>query len=424
MHRVVATRLALSFFTLASLGPGAGAALADFGCSTVTVNGQLDPEGALLSTAFGPDVRINAGGDVLFTARPTGGREHLYRYPGAGAPEVVAPASGFAPNGGAFRSTRAFSAISINDAGDVAFHGRLVAGTGVFVRRSGQALAAAAETTGSVPAPVGGFYKSFDSVSPLNASGQLVFVANVVGGSAPSAVVLHDAPSATSSIVMAIGDTTSGGREICALHATDVGDSGAVAVRATTKLDCSDGNEVPREGILLHDGAIETVALVNDPSPVGGTTFTSFEEAPAVNAGDQIAFRATVGGLVTRSGVFVHDPAGPTTAAFVLRGDAAPPGGAVGKLSTFALDDAANVVVRSSVVGGPVRFGVFVFDGVMETAISNASAPPTDLFSLGATYLRLGDAGLSADGNRLGISVRIRDQEAPRQRRAILRCAR
>src|SRR5262245_35309075 len=188
MNRVVAAHIITLTLCLT-----ARSATADFGCSTVTHNGLLDPEGQVLSTSFGAEVAIGGTGDTLFTARPTGRREHLYLYPAAGSPEIVAPASGFAPNGGAFRSTRAFSALSINDAGDVAFHGRLVAGTGIFARESGGSLEVVAETTGVAPAPIGGFFKSFASVSRISADGKVAFIASVVAGTASSAVFLYDA---------------------------------------------------------------------------------------------------------------------------------------------------------------------------------------------------------------------------------------
>jgi hypothetical protein len=238
-------------------------------------------------------------------------------------------------------------------------------------------------------------------------------------------VFLYDTASDTTSVLMVLEETTSGGRELCAFHSVALGDSGLVAVRASSKLDCADGAEVPREGVFFRSGGlIETAVLEADPAPVGGTTFTSFEDAPAINASDHIAFRATVGGLVSRSGVFVHDPSGATTQVGVLRGDAAPVDGAVGKISSFDLDDADRVVVRSSVIGAATRFGVFAFGASLETALANTSTPPTDLFSPGASYLRISDAGISADGDHLAVKVRIRDREVPRSRRAIIRCTR
>ena len=50
-------------------------------CSTVTRAYLQDPDGQILTNAFGPDVAINGANDVLFVGRAAGSRHKLYLDP-------------------------------------------------------------------------------------------------------------------------------------------------------------------------------------------------------------------------------------------------------------------------------------------------------------------------------------------------------
>src|SRR5690242_12638618 len=83
--------------------------------------------------------------------------------------------------------------------------------------------------------------------------------------------------------------------------------------------------EVPKTGIHLTVGAsFVTVAQQDQATPLGGTTYLQFYEAPDVNAAGKVQFRARVVGVVNVIAHFLYDPVGPTTTTLVAAGDAAP----------------------------------------------------------------------------------------------------
>ena len=403
---------------LASLFAARGTEAAS--CSTVTRAYLQDPDGQILTNAFGPDVAINGANDVLFVGRAAGSRHKLYLYPGAGAPEVLARAGGPAPDGGTFRSALPFQSISVNDDGDVGFRGRLLSGAGAFVRESGGALETAGAT--GFPSPAGGTYDEFPTVSGVNAAGKIAFTATVVGG--PHGVYLYDPATDTSSAVILPGDASvTDGRGLCSFGTLGLGDGDRVAVFASSKLDCNDGGESAIQGLFLADGgSIQTVALDGDPSPIGGSVFSRFEDSPVVNAAGHVAFRANVTGVVSTNGVFVFDPAGPTTTAAVVRGNPAPPGGTIGKMLSFRFSDADEIFLRSNLSGTPARFGITAFGGSSRALLVKSDLPPSDLFFIGSTISQILGPGISADGSRFAARVNVIDTVVPRAKRGVLRC--
>jgi hypothetical protein len=407
----------LTALTLAALALAA-TAHADYSCETVARNGEPDPDGRFLRSAFGSEVAINSSGDALFTARPTFAKVRLYLYRNGGVSETIAEGNTAAPNGGAFRPSKPFHSISINEAGDLSFVGRLRPGQGIFVREDGGVLETAAETTG--PSPNGGIYDEFPSVSRINSIGQVAFAAEVVG--APSGVFLYDAATDSASTAIETGDATAGGRVICEALAVGLGDSGAIAIRALVATPACLGNPRVEAILLARGGPPEEVALVGEASPIGGTVYANLDQAPVVNAGDKVAFRADVMGLVNATGLFLHDPAGPATTVVVRRGDGSPAGGSIGKITGFDLSDDDRVFFRSSISTSPARFGVFAFDGSSETVLVKTSAPPAGTFAPGAVFSNLSTPGVSKDGGYVGLYAKVRDAVPPRSRRAILRC--
>jgi hypothetical protein len=393
----------------------AGAA---YTCSTVARNGQLDPDGQVLSPAFVDRTAINAAGDVVLMGRPRAGRTSVYLYPGAGAPITIARGNGMAPNGGVFRASSAFRDVSINDAGDVAFLARLSPGQGVFARVGGVFETAA--TTPSL-SPNGGIFTQISAASRLNASGTIAFLATVAG--APSGVFAYDTTSDSLTTVLEVDDVTSGGRELCSFQAVALGDSGAIAIEATSKLDCADGMESSVAGIFLHDGVTtDEVALIGDASPVLGSTYSDFGLGLFVTASNEVGFRADVAGLMTVGGVFLTDPSIPATTLLVSRGDASPAGGAIGKIAGFEIPDDGSVVFRSALSGSPERFGVFSFGTSDATVLVKSSPPPLDAFGPGAAFNNLAVPAVSRDAAWVAVHARVRDDVAPRGKRGVLRC--
>src|SRR5581483_10878529 len=370
---------------------------ADFTCSTIVRSLQMDPDGRLLTPRFANEVATNAAGDAMFIGRPFASKLRLYLYPGSGTPETVAAANTPAPNGGFFRAASPFHDYSINDSGDLAFLAGLSAGEGVFVRRAGVYETAAAT---SLPSPNGGFFGDIMSLSQINASGQVAFAAEVSG--APAGVFLYDSATDTLSTVLEVDDVTASGRELCEFRTVGLGDSGSVAVRATSKLDCENPLESALDGVFFDDGvSIAEVALEGTATPIGGTTYAGFDPPVFVNAADKVGFVAQVEGVINVGAIFLFDPAGPAVSNVVTRGDSSPAGGAIGKIAGFDLTDDDRAFLRATLTGTPERFGVFAFDGTSSTVLVKSSPPPTDVFGVGSVFTSLSTPAVAGDGSHV-----------------------
>ncbi|MBY0274772.1 hypothetical protein K2Z84_05500 [Candidatus Binatia bacterium] len=397
-----------------------GTAYAQFTCSTVARAGQLDPDGLVYGNVFREEVAVNAAGDAVFVARANASRDKLYFYPSAGAGQVVARADGPAPNGGTFRSQRAFFSLSLNDADDVAFYAELVSGQGVFVRDGGVLETAAVRSQSS---PAGGVFDAFPVVGDIDAASRVPFVATVDGG--PGGVFVYDSTSNAVSTLVLDGAATLDGREVCSTQAVDLGDTGAAVLRATSKTSCSNAAESARSGLFLVTlGGISTLVLDGDPSPIGGSSYGKFLDTPRINAGNEIAFRATTTGTTRTDAIFLRAfPSGVVT--LVEReGDASPVGGSFGANQSFRFADSGNVLLNAKLRSSSAKFGVFDLGLVDSAAIVKTSAPPTDAFGVGSSYTRFSRVnGASGDGFKIGLQVRVRDTNLPSAKGGVVRCA-
>jgi hypothetical protein len=398
-----------------------GPSWADFPCATVVHSGQTDPDGRVLTTSFVDLVGVNAAGDVVLVGRPRASRSQLYLYPNAGPPVTIAAGSSAAPNGKFFRSASPFADFSINDSGDVAFIGRFSPpGQAVFVRVGGL-LETAATSPG--PSPNGGIFTQIAALSRLDAAGRVAFLATVAG--APSGVFVYDSTSDALTTALEVAAPTAGGRQVCRFEALALGDSGAIAVTASSKVDCSDAMEAPVSGIFLHDGMVtREVVLKGDASPLPGSTFSGFQAGLLVTSADEVVFRADVAGIVSVGGVFLSDLGIPATTRLLARGDPSPVGGVIGKLAGFDVADDGEIFFRSTLAGSPQRFGVFAFDDDGDEAVLvRSSAPPLDAFAAGAAFSNFSVPAVSRDGTQIALLARVRDLVAPRGKRGVLRCA-
>lgn len=398
-----------------------GTAAAQFSCSTVARAGQLDPDGLVYGNVFRDEVAVNASGDAVFVARANGARDKLYFYPGAGAGQVVARADGPAPNGGTFRSQRAFFALSVNDADDVAFFAQLVSGQGVFVRDGGSLETAAVRSQAS---PAGGVFDAFPFVGDIDATSRVPFVASVDGGTG-GAFVYDSTANALSTLVLD-GSATLDGREVCSTQAVDLGVAGAAVLRATSKVSCANVAESPASGLFLVNGlGITTLLLAGDASPIGGSTYAKLLDTPRLNAVGDVAFRATTVGTTRTDAIFVRDGGTGTVTLVEREGDAAPAvGGAFGANQSFRFADTGNVLLNAKLRTSPAKFGIFDLGVVDAPALVKTDAPPTDAFGAGSSYIRFSRTnGSSDDGFRIGVQVRVRDTNPPSAKGGVVRCA-
>src|SRR5262245_53237337 len=188
MYRSLASLLA---FVAVLVVRGATPAAADFTCSTVVRSGQNDPTGPFPFKKKFIDLDINQSGDVLFQGRASGLQPRLYLYPLVGSPSVVVTVGDTAPNGDLYQkfAKAGVRALSLNDAGDLAFWAKVGGGEGVFVRQNASSIEIAAVSTGVSPG--GGNFATFPALSLLDSSPVAAFVGTVVSG--PDGVFRYDA---------------------------------------------------------------------------------------------------------------------------------------------------------------------------------------------------------------------------------------
>lgn len=348
---------------------------------------------------------INSSGDVTFFATPKGGPRRLYLYPNVGAPSIIAQQGGTAPGGSGFTQ---FRQPSINDAGDVAFFGDLASGEGVFVKPAAGAMFAVASTGDA--APGGGVYASFDSVSRINANGDVAFLASVDGG--PNGIFQYDGVTTVISSIARVGDVTLDGREICGFVEPAVG---LGATRTTfqtfTKVACANPLEDERIGIYRDTGAgIGRVALQGDATPLGGTVYADFYSDSDSNGSDQVLFRASISGTLRGTGLFLFDPIGLTTTILARTGDSAAGGGSLRTITEPNLTDPSRAGFRANVKDDPSHEGIYLYDGVDELVVRRTSPVPADIFIPGSSYRKIfEEIGVSRSGTWVTYSATVKE---------------
>lgn len=412
-----------SVLALGLLFAASAASALTFTCSTVARRGQLDPANAAFKNRFDSPA-VNGGGDVAFVAYASGAPRRLYFYPAAGAASVVAQQGGLAPGGAAFKH---FKTVSVNDAGDIAFHATLGGGSGVFVGPSGGLAKAAATGDGS---PAGGGFDKFPAVSRVNGLGDVAFAATVVGG--PSGVFLYDASLTTVSTVGLVDDLALDGRRLCEYVDVGLGATGAVAVRANTKVDCANAGEAELVGIYEKTGlSFARVALEGDPSPSPSTTYAQFIGAPDVNATDKVMFRARTVGVAGGTGIFLHDPVGPTTALLVTTGAFAPTsGGSIKTLAPAGVTDGDRVAIGARTRGGAAKTGIYLFDGTDEKVVDSSDDAPTDAFGPNSFYAKINPGnrknnegiGVDRSGTWVSYTAKVKDTLGTPNKSGVFRC--
>lgn len=404
MRRAVRVALVVS---LVAFVPTASALT--FTCEGIAAKGLLDPAGSTFAGKFGGarhgGPAINGQGDVVFFATPRGGPPRLYLYPGGGGGSIVAQAGDAAPGGGSF--TR-FQMPSINDADDIGFFGDLASGEGVFIRPGIGGMVAAALS--GQASPGGGTFDSFPGVSRINAAGDIAFFALVNGG--PSGIFRYDAATTTVTAVALVGDVALDGREICDFQAPAVGLGGArAAFQTTTKVSCADSGEPALIGIYRETGlGTARVALAGDATPVIGTTYSKFYGEPDSNATDQIVFRASASGSQAVTGIFLFDPAGPSTSVIAKKGDAAPGGGALQTIVHPSLTDGGRAGFRARLSASPAHEGIFLYDGTDEAVVRRSDPVPVGIFTSGSTYRKIfEEIGVDRSGTHVTYSANVKE---------------
>jgi hypothetical protein len=217
------------------------------------------------------------------------------------------------------------------------------------------------------PSPIGGSFSGF-FVHPafmpaINSGGDVLFIADVVGGSAKRGLFLSVAATGAIVKVAAPGDDAPGGGAFTKVGVGSLGDGGDVAFLAST----SPG--LTADVYRWSAGVISKVVAVGDPAPGGGTvdivadqslifadgTKIPFGLAPAINASGQVAARIhsdTQGYeiIVSTDGVAER---------YVGVGDTSPAGGTYVTFSAPYINAWGEVGFHASLTGGSSGGGLF-----------------------------------------------------------------
>jgi hypothetical protein len=258
-----------------------------------------------------------------------------------------------------------FGAMRLNDADQVAFGAgfepRGSGSAGIFVGSVSTVPVKVVEIGDLAPGTGGGAIANFNLID-FNDAGQVVFTANLTGGTTPRGLFIGTTTSLT--LVSAAGDPAPG--------------TGANFANLTNNVFLNNNGELvffaqldgpPGQGIWKRDGSgtLSKVVIPGDLAPVGppGMTFLSPISLRGFNDGHQVLFSANVTdppGPPTgpTHGLFLHDLSTTTTTAVFARGDAAPgaaPGEVLFTTRQASLNQAGDVAFLADLSGGPPSFG-------------------------------------------------------------------
>lgn len=288
---------------------------------------QAVPGGGLLSTlAFMNPTIINAQGQIAFIASVTG----VSRNQGV----FVADAAGLHP-------------IAIGCGG----------GGG-----AGDAPTTCGDVT-PVGGTFGGFFQGTMFAPPLTDAGDVLFLAEVDGGSESRCLFLYEAAEDDIVPVACVGDTAPGGGTFSA-----VGPGSMNNHRQVVFLAFVGGNLFTSHAFLWDDGVLTRYVGAGDAAPGGGTfsqvgteylgyadgTNIPTGDVPDINDAGQISFRAAVSGGIGSGGIFLSE--GGVHEWYVELGDPTPLGGTYIGLEAPLLNEAGEVAFFADIQISAVEF--------------------------------------------------------------------
>jgi hypothetical protein len=169
------------------------------------------------------------------------------------------------------------------------------------------------------PSPIGGTFAGLFGGTPFapasNDAGDVLFVADILGGGSPRGLFLYHDTSHQFVKVAAVGDAAPGGGTFVEVGPGSLDNSGRVAFLATRS------GSTYADVFLWKNGSVQKVAMVGDPAPGGGTfsylgterfgfqdgTYIPTGPIPDINDNGQIAFRAYVSGGPFPGGLLVSE---------------------------------------------------------------------------------------------------------------------
>lgn len=291
------------------------------------------------------------------------------------------------PGGGTLSPIAFANPAMINETGRIAFIAFVdgaARNQGVFVVDEGNALVPIAMGCGGGggsgdpgsacgdPSPIGGTFSGFFGgtvfAPPVNDAGDVLFIADVTGGSAPRGLFLYRAGSGSIVKIAAVGDPSPLGGTIAAVGPGSMNNAGEIVFLAQE----SGSGSV---NILRYSsGALSKHVAVGDASPVGGTfsligresfgfvdgTTIPIGAVPGINDAGQVSFSSLVSGGSVERGVFVTT--GGVHALYAGAGQQTPAGGVYLDLQAAHINAAGDVAFLADIDlgGGDFNTGWFV----------------------------------------------------------------
>ena len=273
----------------------------------------------------------------------------------------------------------------------------LVSGAGGVAHADPAYVLRAVARTGDA-APGGGTFDRFGQealpiVAPVNARGDVVFFASLSHGSSDEGIFLQRAGRIVT--VAREGDRVPGVGRLSGFgkHPTPaLNDAGAVAFAAAVV----GGRAV--EGIFTWSaGRLRAVATTGTPAPGIPSGVVAGVDTPAINAGGEVVFLATIRRgresieaiLASRGGVLRK---------IVAQGDPAPAGGAFAGFGPPAVNARGSVAFAAVVEGKSVPGGIFlaVGDRIQMRVGAGEDTPIGGIFAKFSERIGLDDGGLIA----------------------------
>ena len=197
------------------------------------------------------------------------------------------------------------------------------------------------------PSPLGGTFIELSSTA-LNRRGKVAFVGSALGG-VPQAIYFTGGTKLKK--VVAVNDPAPGGGVLREISHMALNNADVIAFAARVE-----HGGVPRALFLTSAGVHEKVVGAGDPTSVGGR-FTEFMNL-AINSQGEMAFEGRVHGGSAPSGIFVGSKSGVRKVAVV--GDPSPVGGTFNHLALPLLNEHGDVLFWASLEGGEVPAGLFL----------------------------------------------------------------
>ena len=330
------------------------------GIGPIAVVGDIAPvSGAAYAFLGGMPPGLNGSGQVSFLGvTPGGSLTHgLFLDSGDDDTLCVAPGSPAPDTTGTYTATPAeLDGHALNAAGDVVFASGVSAGTpgsGIFLASAGGDTSIALQGE-PAPGTGGGTYATLIPPTAgrpsMNASGTVVFLADVSGGTATSGIFRSVGP--TDSAVALQGESApgTGGGSYDLLLMPALGNGGHVAFFAGATAGSAAG------GLFVDAGGTDLAAAVEfGAAPgTGGGTYTGLSSLPAVNGAGAVPFSVVLTGGNVAAGIFLFDAATGETSPVLFSGEVAPDTGGqtFDSFGYLTINDAGQIATVASLSGG------------------------------------------------------------------------